>query len=48
VESKLVFGVASVTEMRLQNRRTERQIAKLAAVAVSVVVMQLTYLNSHK
>jgi len=43
VESKLVFTVSSIIEMRLQNRRTERQIAKLAAVAVSVVVMQLTY-----
>ena len=45
MESKLVFTVAStrITEMRLQNRRTDRQIAKLAALAVSVVVMQLTY-----
>lgn len=38
-----MFTVASITKMRLQNRRTERQTAKLAAVAVSVVVMQLTY-----
>jgi len=43
VESKLVITVASITEMRLQNRRKDRQIAKLAALAVSVAVRQLTY-----